>query len=130
MRSNPLPARSDGLDNVDGGPDAAFYIQMRVIQQVRIRGGFQGRRGAILVTLVALEDIGQHRGLVGVLAPGSGLQGAAASPDLRVGNNENLHDGVRADHGSDVAAVQHRARRIGGELPLKIQQHLPHFRDR
>jgi hypothetical protein len=27
-RSNPLPARSDGLDNVDGGPDAAFYIQM------------------------------------------------------------------------------------------------------
>ena len=38
--SNPLPARSDGLDNVDGGPDAAFYIQMSVIEQVRIRGGF------------------------------------------------------------------------------------------
>ena len=35
--SNPLPARSDGLDNVDGGPDAAFYIQMRVIEQVSIR---------------------------------------------------------------------------------------------
>jgi hypothetical protein len=32
--SNPLPARSDGLENVDGGPDAAFYIQMRVIEQV------------------------------------------------------------------------------------------------
>src|SRR5437868_4832238 len=29
--SNPRPARSDGLDNVDGGPDAAFYIQVRVI---------------------------------------------------------------------------------------------------
>ena len=28
---NPLPARSDGLDNVDGGPDAAFYIQLGVI---------------------------------------------------------------------------------------------------
>ena len=26
--SNPLPARSDGLDNVDGGPEAAFYIQL------------------------------------------------------------------------------------------------------
>ena len=36
--SNPLPARSDGLDNVDGGPDAAFYIQMRVIEQVSICG--------------------------------------------------------------------------------------------
>lgn len=37
---NPLPARSDGLDNVDGGPDAAFYIQMRVIEQVSIRCSF------------------------------------------------------------------------------------------
>jgi hypothetical protein len=35
--SNLLPARSDGLDNIDGGPDAAFYIQMRVIEQVSIR---------------------------------------------------------------------------------------------
>jgi hypothetical protein len=29
--SNPLPARSNGLDNVDGGPDAAFYIQIGII---------------------------------------------------------------------------------------------------
>jgi hypothetical protein len=29
--STPLPARSDGLDNVDGGPDAAFYIQIGVV---------------------------------------------------------------------------------------------------
>src|SRR5262249_8735253 len=28
---NPRTARSDGLDNVDGGPDAAFYIQLGVI---------------------------------------------------------------------------------------------------
>jgi hypothetical protein len=34
--SNPRPARSDGLDNVDGGPDAAFYIQVRVVEQVCI----------------------------------------------------------------------------------------------
>ena len=27
----PRPARSDSLDNVDGGPDAAFYIQLGVI---------------------------------------------------------------------------------------------------
>src|SRR6187399_1481562 len=27
----PRPARSDGLDNVDGGPGAAFYIQLGVI---------------------------------------------------------------------------------------------------
>jgi hypothetical protein len=38
--SNHLPARSNGLDNVDGGPDAAFYIQMGVIEQVSIGGSF------------------------------------------------------------------------------------------
>jgi hypothetical protein len=38
--SNPLPARSDGLDNVDGGPDAGFYIQIGVIEQVSIQGRF------------------------------------------------------------------------------------------
>lgn len=27
----PRPARSDGLDNVDGGPDTAFYIQLGVV---------------------------------------------------------------------------------------------------
>ena len=36
--SSLLPARSDGFDNFDGGPDAAFYIQLGVIQQVSIRG--------------------------------------------------------------------------------------------
>ena len=29
--SNPLTARSNGLDNVDGGPDAAFYIEIGII---------------------------------------------------------------------------------------------------
>ena len=29
--SNPLPACSNGLDNVDGGPDAALYIQNGII---------------------------------------------------------------------------------------------------
>ena len=29
--SDPLPARSDGLDNVDGGPDARFYIELGII---------------------------------------------------------------------------------------------------
>jgi hypothetical protein len=30
-KSDPLAARSNGLDNVDGGPDAAFYIQIGII---------------------------------------------------------------------------------------------------
>src|ERR1700742_4423436 len=72
--SNPLPARSDGLDNVDGGPDAAFYIRMRVVEQVSICCRPQRRGGAILVTLIAFQDIRQYGGLVGVLAPRFRLQ--------------------------------------------------------
>jgi hypothetical protein len=29
--SNPLPARSDGLDNIDGGPDAGLYIEIGIV---------------------------------------------------------------------------------------------------
>jgi hypothetical protein len=29
--SIPLPARSDGLDNVNGGPDARLYIEIGVV---------------------------------------------------------------------------------------------------
>ena len=116
-----MPARSDGLDNVDGGPDAAFYIQMGVIEQVSIRCRFQGRNGPVLVAFVAFEDIRQHRGLVGVLTPRPRLQGPAPGADFWVGDDENLHVGMRADYGSNIAAVEHRSRRIGGELTLKIQ---------
>jgi len=43
------------LDNVDGGPDAAFYIQMGVIEQVSIRCRFQGCNGPVLVAFVPLR---------------------------------------------------------------------------
>jgi hypothetical protein len=29
--SGPLPARSNGLDNIDGGPDAGLYIQIGIV---------------------------------------------------------------------------------------------------
>src|SRR6266702_2033930 len=125
----PRTARSDGLDNVDGGPDAAFYIQLGVIEQVSIRCRFQGRNGPILVAFVPFKDVRQYRGLVGILTPRPRLQGPAAGADFRVGDHEDLHVGMRADHGSNIATVEHRARRIGGELTLKIQQNLPHFGD-
>ena len=36
-RSTAPSARSGSLDDVDGGPDGRVYIQMRGIEQVRIR---------------------------------------------------------------------------------------------
>jgi hypothetical protein len=35
-RSTAPPARSGGLDDIDGGPDDRVYIQMRGIEQVRV----------------------------------------------------------------------------------------------
>src|SRR6185437_2461279 len=46
-------ARSDGLDDVDGGPDCRVYTQMGGIQQVRVRGRLQGRRSSVLIAFIA-----------------------------------------------------------------------------
>src|SRR5690242_542542 len=62
-RSAPLPACSDGFDNVDGGPECGVYIQMRGVEQVRIRRGLEGGGGPLGVALVAPADVGQHVGL-------------------------------------------------------------------
>src|SRR5262249_62249850 len=59
-RSAALPACSDGFDNVDGGPERGVYIQMRRVEQVRIRRGFEGCRRAARVALVPPPDVGQH----------------------------------------------------------------------
>ena len=79
---DPLPARSNGLDNVDGGPDAGFYIQIGIIKQVSIRGRFQRRNCTIAVAFVAFEDVLQHGPLIRRLATGAGLQRAALGTDV------------------------------------------------
>src|SRR6516164_7101060 len=61
-RSAALPACSDGIDNVGSGPECGVYIQVRRIEQVRIRGWFEGGRRAFRIALVAPTDIGQHVG--------------------------------------------------------------------
>jgi len=57
------------------------------------------------------EDIRQYQSLVGVLAARPRFQGTAAGADPGVGDDEDLHVGMRADHGSYVTAIEHRARR-------------------
>jgi len=36
-----LSARSNSLDDIDGGPECGVYTQMRGIEQVRVRSGFK-----------------------------------------------------------------------------------------
>src|SRR6266508_348269 len=57
-RSAAPPARPDGFDNVDGGPERGVYIQMRGVEQVRIRRGFQRGRSPGGVALVPAQDVG------------------------------------------------------------------------
>src|ERR1700757_1215019 len=59
-RSAPLPACSDGFDNIDGGPERGVYIQMRGIEQVRIRRGFERGDGPLRVAFVSPLDVGEH----------------------------------------------------------------------
>ena len=49
--------------------------------------------------------------------------------DLGAGRDENLHLGVRADHGSDVAPVKDRAAIAPCEIALKPHQRLAHLGD-
>ena len=46
-----------------------------------------------------------------------------------LGGDENLHLGIGADHGADVAAVEHGAGRRRGKLLLEVEQRGAHPRD-
>src|SRR6185312_8273215 len=126
-RSVAPSARSGGLDDVDGGPDGGGYIHFGGIEQVRIRRLFQGGGGPIHVACVARPDVGEHGGLVHPLAGSGEFERPAARAHLGRGGDEYLHLGLRTDDGADVAAVEHRARRLGGKVPLESQQRRPHL---
>ena len=64
--STTLSARSNGLDDIDGGPECRVYTQMRGIEQVRVGRLLQGGRGAPGIALVAPQQVGQDVLLVTV----------------------------------------------------------------
>src|SRR6516164_10581484 len=77
-RSTALPARSDGFDNVDGGPECGLYIQMRGIEQVRVCRPLERSGRALAVARIAPADIGEHVGVENALAGARKLGRAAA----------------------------------------------------
>src|SRR5215510_6648725 len=90
-RSAALPACSDGFDNVDGGPECGVYIQMRGVEQVRIRRGFEGCRRAAGVALVPPPDVGQHVSLTDAIPRALKFGGAPPRPHLGAGGDEDFH---------------------------------------
>src|SRR5262245_22803780 len=126
-RSAAPPACSDGFDNVDGGPERGVYIQMRSIEQVRIRRCFEGGGGAIAVALVAAEDVGKY---VGLAHPVPELGRPPAGPHLRRRVDENLHVRVREDDGADVAAIEDGTGRGTAEIALEVEKRGAHIGER
>ena len=56
MTKTPLTApsaRSNSLDDIDGGPERGVYTQMRGVEQVRVRRGFQRGCGAPRIPFIA-----------------------------------------------------------------------------
>ena len=109
--STALSARSNGLDDIDGGPERRVYTQMRGIEQVRVGSGFQGGGGPPGIALVPPQQVGQDLLLVGGLPPRLAVRWSRrAARTSGTGDDEELHIGAGRDHRADIAAVEHRAR--------------------
>src|ERR1039458_868835 len=102
---------------------------MRGIEQVRVFSLFQGRGGALAVAFVPFDDVGQHRGLVDIPPLGLVFGGPAAGAHLLRSRHVDFNVGIRADDGADIAAVEYRAGRLGGEIALEGQQRRAHLGD-
>ena|GEM_PF-4027958 len=59
-RSAAPSARSDGLDDVDGGPDCRVYIQVGGIEQDGVVRLPEWRGRAMHIPLVAAADVCEH----------------------------------------------------------------------
>ena len=77
---------------------AGVYIQLRGIEQVRVRRGFEGRHRPVGVPFVALFDVGQIRPSVSSAPVLWHSAVAPAGPFLRRGGHKYLHLGLRRDH--------------------------------
>jgi len=100
------------------------------IEQDGILGLPEGCRRAAHVALVAPADVLKYGRLIDIAAGGAKFKRAPPRPGLRRGNDEDLHVRLGADHGSNVAAVEHRAGRLRGEVALELEQRGAHLRNR
>ncbi len=74
------------------------------------------------IAIIAGHDIGEHRLLRHSFALVQQLQPTALRTHPGAGRNEQLGLCARRDHRANIATVEHRASRVGGEPALEIQQ--------
>jgi len=86
---------------------------MGVIEQVSIRCRFQGCNGPVLVAFVPFEDIRQGPAASSRPHPAPSLQGSGGrARPLGSGDDEIFTSACGQITVSNVAAIEHRARRI------------------
>ena len=111
--------------------NAAFYIQMGIVEQVRIGGGLERRGGAAAVALVARAGCRPARRPRRHARPGPALPGRGGAPaPAGSATTKIFTSACGADHGSDVAAVEHRARRVRRRNRAENPSTPAHLRDR
>ena len=112
-----------------GGVESALSIKLRGVELMGIVGGEQRRYAPLLVTGVARRHFIAHRRSIDRLAARRQLRASSGHTLLQAGGDEQLMGSPGEDDAADVAAVDHRAGRIGGVCPLIGQQDLANCRD-
>eukprot|EP00873_Tetraselmis_striata_P032034 jgi/Tetstr1/452298/TSEL_039334.t1 len=78
------------------------------------------------IARVAGLDIGKELVSIDALAACLDLAGAAVGADFGIGDDKELGVGFGGDRGADIAAIEHGAERVGGEIALEGKEGFAH----
>src|SRR6185437_1222942 len=116
------------LSQPHGFGDRSIDIEVAGVELEGVGGWLQGSEFAGGIAFVAGPDVGEDVVVMGVHSALFELVEAAPGADLGRGGDEQLHVGLRRDHGPDVAAVEHGAPLLPREILLALEQGRPHRR--
>jgi hypothetical protein len=123
QRSNE-PSRRDSTSPTP--PEGGLGVELGGVEKGRVLRRAQRSGGAARIARVPSADVGENRLEAAVLPLREKLAVPPLGPHLGRGRHEQLDVGLRADHGADVAAVEHGAAVPSGEAALEVEQRLAH----
>ncbi len=121
-RAQPLGSRQPLLGDADRGRNRVLDVQLAGIQLNRIRSSAKRSNGPQAVALVTRVNIGQHLFEMGIQPALLELLQPAPGAHFRRRGYEQFHLGTGRNYRSDVAAIEHRAAGLRGEVLLPLEQ--------
>src|SRR5208283_1439910 len=121
-----------GAAHHDGerGLEYRLNVERGRVEHDGVLGRHQGRRGAVLVALVAFDDFGEHGGIVGLFASGFEFKGASRCPHVGARGDEYFWASLRTNHAAYIAAVEDGAAGTVREGALEFDESRADLRDR